>query len=230
MTRHRLSWFAAGLIAVALSLASAPVFAASVWQTPDGGTVEGSVPLCPDPTTAIAVPCNSSTASPGSEFQLSACSSGCTASLTVQNAAYAAGNSEGGLLTLTGAARINGGTGILSGLTIRSVGGSTNTVWVYAWSKHPVSTCTDKSAFALSASDKPYGIPGFPQSVTLGGAPGASFDTSTYGQVTVNSPLGHFVNQDTSLGTAIYLCLVTGGAVTPAATSDLSLIAGGVKD
>jgi hypothetical protein len=151
---------------------------------------------------------------------------GAVSAITVQNAAYSAGNSEGGLITLTGAARTNGGSGTLVNLRLKSNGGSTNTIWVYAWSKQPSTTCTDKSAFVSNNADSPYALPGFPISVTLSN-PG-SWETGTYGQLTgLNAP---FKNQDSSPGTALYFCLVTGGAVTPGSTSDLSLVADGFQD
>jgi len=156
----------------------------------------------------------------GYSFQLSP-------TITVQNAAYSAGNSEGGLITVTGAARTNGGSGVLMNLRMNSNGGSTNTGWIYAWSKTPSSTCTDKSAFVKNTADNAYAIPGFPQAFTLGAAPG-SWDTSTSAQlVGLNTP---FKNQDVSPGTAIYICIVTGASVTPAATTDLSLVVNGLQD
>lgn len=146
---------------------------------------------------------------------------------TVQNAAYAAGNSLGGLITVTGAARSNGGTGRLINVRIKSTSGATPTLWVYAWSKTPTSTCTDKSAFSSNAADSPYALPGFPQQVTLGGSPG-SFDASTYAQIQgVNAG---FKNQDSSPGTAFYMCMVVTGSLTPPTTSDYSEIVDGLQD
>lgn len=156
----------------------------------------------------------------GFDFQLAP-------TVTVQNAAYSAGYSEGGIITVTGAARTNGGSGIIDAVRLKSTGGSTNTIWVYAWSHSPAATCTDKAAYVASTSDQPYAIPGFPVAVTLGGAPG-SWDTATYAML--SNLVSNFKNQDSSPGTAVYLCLVTAGSVTPASTSDLSLIVGGVQD
>jgi hypothetical protein len=147
--------------------------------------------------------------------------------ITVQNAAYSAGNSLGGLVTVTGAARTNGGQGILNGVRLKSTGGSTNTVWIYAWSKTPAATCTDKSAYVPSTSDNPYALVGFPTSVVLGNSPGA-WDTATYAQL--SSLIANFTNQDTSPGTAIYMCFVTAGAVTPASTADLTMVASGMQN
>lgn len=146
--------------------------------------------------------------------------------ITVQNASYAAGNSEGGLLTVP-AARFVGSTGFVDAMRLKSAGASTNTVWIYGWSKAPASTCTDKSAFVSSAADNNFALPGFPITGTLGGSPGA-WDTATYAQFA--SLTANFDNQDTTPTKNIYLCIVTAGSVTPATTADLSLIIGGVQD
>lgn len=147
--------------------------------------------------------------------------------VTVQNASYAAGNSEGGLITMTGAARTNGGSGTLTNLRLKSTGGSLNTVWVYAWSKTPVATCTDKSAYVNSTTDAPYLLPGFPVQAVLGTAPGV-WDAYTYAQILgLNS---QFKNQDSSPGTSLFFCIVTAGAVTPPTTADLSFVGDGYQD
>ena len=148
------------------------------------------------------------------------------AALTVTASSYSAGYSEGGLQTITNAALTNGGTGTLANITLKSKGGATNTIWVYAFSKSPASTCTDHTAFSLSASDAPYMLPGFPQSVTLA-SPG-SWDTASYGTISPTNG-SQYVNQDGTPGKNIYLCFVTAGAVTPASTSDLALSAGGFQ-
>ena len=155
----------------------------------------------------------------GYEFQLSP-------TVTVQNAAYSAGNSLGGTITVTGAARTNGGSGMLNGLRIRSAGGSANAVWVYAVSKAPSWTCADKSAFVANAADAANALVGFPQSITLA-SPG-SWDTGSMASLT--NLVANFVNKDSSPGTAIYLCLVTAGSVTPATTGDLTLVVSGLQD
>ena len=156
----------------------------------------------------------------GYDFQLAP-------TVTVDAGAYATGDSVGGLITVTGAARTAGGSGILNGIRIKSAGGSTNTLWVYAWSKTPGATCTNNAAYVASAGDSAYSLVGFPTSVVLGGAPGA-WDTATAAQLT--ALIANFKNQDTSPGTAIYICLVTAGAVTPASTSDITINLSGMQD
>ena len=144
---------------------------------------------------------------------------------TVQASAYATGNALGGTQTLT-LARTNGGSGIITALMLQSKGGATNTVWIYAFQKSPASTCTDKTAFSLSSSDRPYLVPGFPQSVTLA-SPG-SWDAASYASVL--NLTSNFKNQDTTPGQSIYFCLVTAAAVTPASTTDLIFTVGLPQD
>jgi hypothetical protein len=144
---------------------------------------------------------------------------------TLQTAAYAAGAALGGTQTLA-LARTNGGSGIITSLMLQSKGGSTNTVWIYAFQKSPVSTCADKSAFSFSSADRPYLVPGFPQSVTLA-SPG-SWDTAS--EASVMNLTANFKNQDSTPGPWIYFCLVTAGSVTPATTSDLIFTVGLPQD
>ena len=147
--------------------------------------------------------------------------------LTVDAGAYAAGDALTDLITATGAARTNGGTGAIDAIDISSAGGSTNTIWIYAWDKQPAATCTKNAAFAPSATDNAYKLPGFPMSGTLT-TNGLSVDTRT--RIQLSGFVSNFDNQDSSAGTAIYFCLVTAGSVTPAATTDLSIVIGGLRD
>lgn len=156
-------------------------------------------------------------------FQL-ATGVGSNAAITVAASSHAAGVSEGGLITLSGASQSAGGNFTLGALSLSSAGGSTNAVWIYAWTKSPSATCTDNVTFAANSADKGYLLPGFPMQVTLGGAPG-SWDTRTFAQVTgLAIPA---LNQDATPTTNLYACLVTGASVTPASTSDLVLTASG---
>lgn len=140
--------------------------------------------------------------------------------ITVQAAAYSAGYSEGGLITAAFGDMLNG-PWTLSDFEIASAGGATNIVWVYGWSRAPSATCTDKATFVASALDNPYLLPGFPLKLTLGNAPGA-WDTKTYASsLNLNLPA---VTQDAAATRNAYFCIVTAGSVTPASTSDLSIV------
>lgn len=182
-----------------------------------------TAPAATDPAMVVALSSNSN--SVGGNVPLNAVTSG-QSSIVVQNAAYSAGNSEGGLIVVN-AARVAGGGAAINGIRIKSLGGSTNTIWLYGWSKTPTATCTDKAAYVANVADNPYAIPGFPIQVTLGGAPGA-WDTATYAQI--GPILSNFKNQDSSPGLQAYLCAVTAGSVTPASVSDLSMIVGVQQD
>lgn len=143
---------------------------------------------------------------------------------TVQNAAYAAGQSLGGLQTIS-IGSTNGLSGILTQITLGSKGGSTVGIVAYVWSKNPSNTtCTDKSNFVVSQTDNQYLIVS-PQLITPSLAVSAQ-DTTTYGSA--SNLVGNFVNG--SSNTNLYVCLLASASVTPATTTDLRLTIQGVKD
>lgn len=137
---------------------------------------------------------------------------------TVQNAAYAAGQSLGGLQTLTVST-----SGLFQQVQLLSKGGSVVGVWVYAWSKNPTSTtCTDKANFVVNASDNTNLIAQpFLVSLALGVS---AQDTTTYGQV-LNIAAPFTANS----GSSMYVCLLASAAVTPATTTDYQLIVSAVQ-
>ncbi len=145
------------------------------------------------------------------------------AQLTVQNAAYSASNAMGGTQTIA-LFRTAGAGARINTVTIQSKGGSTVGMTLYGTSRSPSWTCTDKSAFAESASDVLYRIPGFPLVLTPATAQGS---TTTYASAPIYQTLQ---NLDASPGTNAYFCLVANGSVTPASTSDLILTFGVIQD
>ena len=143
---------------------------------------------------------------------------------TVQNAAYAAGQSLGGLQTIS-IGSTNGLSGILTQIRVASKGGSTVGMVAYVWDKNPTNTtCTDKTNFVASQTDdqRLINVP-----ILLSPALSVSAqDTSTraqQGNLTAN-----FVNS--SSNTDLYLCLLANAAVTPATTTDLRINIQGIKD
>lgn len=143
---------------------------------------------------------------------------------TVQNAAYAAGQPLGGLLTIS-IGSTSGLSGILTQINIGSTGGSTANMEVYVWSKNPSNTtCTDKTNFVRSQADNQYLI-GSPQSITPALAVTAQ-DATTYGAAA--NLVMPFVNG--SSNTNLYVCILANAAVTPASTTDLRLNISGIKD
>lgn len=143
---------------------------------------------------------------------------------TVQNAAYAAGQSLGGLQTIS-IGSTNGLTGILDQIQIASNGGSTVAVVIYVWDKNPAATtCTDKSNFVGSQTDNEH-LVGNPVLLTPALSVSAQ-DTSTRAQA--SNLTDNFVNS--SSNTDLYICILANAAVTPATTSDYRLNIQGIKD
>ena len=133
----------------------------------------------------------------------------------VTASAYSANNAIGGLQTVSLFRSTTQPSGVLGQIGIASKGGLTATEAIYAFTKVPVSTCTDKAAFVLSSTDLPYLSPGFPVSVTPSTTAGT---TQTTAYFAINEPVS---NADTTATTNLYFCAVTTGTPTPASTTDL---------
>jgi hypothetical protein len=144
---------------------------------------------------------------------------------TVQNAAYSAGNGMGGVQTFSVFRNTTNPHAVLDQLQITSKGGSTVAMTVYAWTKSPSTTCADKSAMSYNTADNPYLVPGFPVVMTpavIGSGTTESFAQQA-GPYSAN-------NQDSTLTTNLYVCIVANATVTPASTSDLILSLAGIND
>jgi hypothetical protein len=143
---------------------------------------------------------------------------------TVQNASYAAGQSLGGLQTIS-IGSTNSITGVLSQIQLASKGGSVVASVVYVWQKNPASTtCTDKTNFVASQTDDQQLIVA-PQLLTPALSVSAQ-DTSTRASVT--NLAAPFVNGSTN--TNLYVCVLANATVTPGTTTDLRLNISGTKD
>lgn len=137
---------------------------------------------------------------------------------TVQNAAYSASNAIGAWQNIPIFGGVTKPGGIINYVSVASKGGSTTALSIYAFSRSSAnlsSTCTDKSAFSLANADLPYLIPGFPVTLTPATTQGTSV-TSASQAVVVST-----ANQDAARSQNIAVCVVVGGSVTPASTSDL---------
>lgn len=136
---------------------------------------------------------------------------------TVQNAAYASGNCIGGFNAVT-LARVNGGSGILDAVMVKSVGGGGETLTVYLFDANPTaSTCTDKSTFTLNAADSDKLI-ATPFALQLGVPTGTS---TTFAELT-NMVRMFIAGGSTASGVrTIYYALVSGSTFTPATTTDI---------
>jgi len=77
-----------------------------------------------------------------------------TPTITVDTAAYAAGDSIGGKITLTDAMRVSGGTGVLSGITLIDRANQKPALEIFLFESDPsAGTITDQSAFVFSTDD-----------------------------------------------------------------------------
>jgi hypothetical protein len=145
---------------------------------------------------------------------------------TVQNAAYASGNSLGGLQTVSffrlNAPNVAGG--VLDAILLASKGGATVAVTFYIFDKAPTATtCTDKTAFAFGGADVDK-LAVAPFTLTPAVTPGATITSAQLVQAT------SMRNKDTVPTANLYVCLVAGGAVTPASTTDLVFKLSGAID
>ena len=77
-----------------------------------------------------------------------------TPTITVDTAAYAAGDSIGGKITLTDAMRVSGGTGVLSGITLIDRANQKPALEIFIFDSNPAAaTITDQAAFVFSTDD-----------------------------------------------------------------------------
>lgn len=133
-----------------------------------------------------------------------------TNALTVTaSSAYTAGDSLGGLQTLSS---VGSHGGYLHTVSIFSASGDTAEADAFVFNANPsASTCTDKTAFALAAADAGKLLPGSPIAIT------SSFAAGT---PTVR------VAQNLAIpfaATTLYVCYVTRGTPTFSATTDTSV-------
>lgn len=213
------------LVALALCIPALPALAQTNWTTPGGANASGAVGMCLNASN-LAVPCSDPTAvaSPVSGnvggFDISP-----SFTPTVQNAAYSSGNAIGNLQTVTTAFRTTTRpTGILNNISVWSKGGATTPLTFYVFESNPsASTCTDKSAFVLGAADIAKLIPTTPPVLTPAVVGAGATATSASQQ----SPI---MVQNIESTTNLYICIVVGGTVTPATTTDLVYSIGIAQD
>lgn len=147
-----------------------------------------------------------------------------SSTLTVQAAAYAAGDIVGGKITLTGVvvSPLDRPTGIIHSVAITDKAGQDVDYDVVFFDTDPSNTTfTENSALTLSDTDLPT-IVGVAQ-VTTHVAFAASGVNILHG---ANIP---FKITDTSTN-ALYACVITRGAPTYASTSDVTLRIGVLQD
>lgn len=144
---------------------------------------------------------------------------------TVQNGSYTAGQSLGGLQTVS-VASTNSITGILDQIGYASKGGSTFAVVIYVWDTNPSgTTCTDKTNFVVSATDNQHLVGGAPILLTPAVVVSGQ-DTETYAAAT--NLTGNFTNGSTN--TNLYVCILANATGTPGSTTDIRFNIQGIKD
>jgi len=140
----------------------------------------------------------------------------------VQAAAYAPSQSVGGLITLTGSARIAGGSGLVQAVTAAFTSGSQPFLDVILFNANPTaSTLTDRSMVAIAAADaaKVVGVVQLTTAILLG-ATAPSFVQGELLAMPFKLPAG----------TALYACVVTRTAITPTGTADMILSVNVLQD
>lgn len=136
---------------------------------------------------------------------------------TLQTAAYVSGNGMGGLQTvpLFRNAYLSD-SGIMTGVQLYSQSGATTPITFYVFDTQPTATpCTDKSAFSLGAADIAK-LALQPFTLTPAATTGTTVSSA---QLVQTMSIG---NQDSTKARVVYVCLVAGGSVTPASTTDLT--------
>lgn len=134
--------------------------------------------------------------------------------LAVTAALYAAGNNVGGLLTLTNAMRVSGGSGLLQSLVIADHANQKAPLDVLLFSAPPAATFADKAAFpTLSVADDALVLTRISLLATDYATIGGSAFVSLRG-------LGIVVAAAAAAQT-LYAAINTSGTPTYAATTDL---------
>lgn len=144
---------------------------------------------------------------------------------TVTAGAYSSGQVMGGIITLTSILRLANGYGYLPAIGLRcKVTTFTGPVDAFIFSKNPSNgTYTDNATFNLNATDAAslLGVRHL-NDLTAGGTGPVSL-RAAYEPMPVS-------NTDTTPTSNLYVILVTRAAVTPASTSDISLVATADQD
>jgi hypothetical protein len=141
--------------------------------------------------------------------------------LTAANSSHVLGTAVGGLFQVP-IARIAGGAGDMSYLSIQSSAGDTTPLLVRAWDRKPTSTspnfaCTDNAAYSAgSPADDAHLLTGIPFTLTPIISTPSTGDAKTYASWAYVPPVS-FKNQDATPTQFIYVCLVATATFTPGA-------------
>jgi len=131
----------------------------------------------------------------------------------VQAAAYAAGQSIGGLLSFTYAAPVSGGAAIIQGVTVTFASGVVPLLDLVLFSAAPTGgTITDRAAVVIAPADlnKIIGVVHITDATLLGAA-----------APSVMQATAQVMPFDLASGTALYGVLIARGAATLGSTTDV---------
>lgn len=135
--------------------------------------------------------------------------------ITIDTAAYAAGDTIGGIVTVSGAVRVSGGTGILQQLTLTDMANQKPALDIRFFESSPShGTYTDNNATVLDAQD---------QAVALGRVSIGVGDWLATGSVATCTIRNIGIGLKAASGTSIYMVITaaTGSAPDFAAGTDL---------
>lgn len=130
---------------------------------------------------------------------------------TIQNVAYASGNSLGGLVALTLPRQASG---FIQSVSVQFIGGATTQVNAYLFDANPTgSTFTDNSTFTIASADEAKRINKSAISLTPAAAVGDTVTAAT---------LDNYAKPFNTTST-IWVAVVSTGTFTPASTTDLRI-------
>lgn len=144
--------------------------------------------------------------------------------LTVTAGAYSSGQSMGGLQTIKVFRTSTEFSWIFDNFQLISKGGATTALTIYTYDTKPIGTCSDTQAFSENAADIPNR---FMAPFVLTPAVVGVGSTTTTAQLT---QVVSGQNHDNPQSQNIYMCIVAGGPVTPASTTDLIGKISGAQD
>lgn len=138
--------------------------------------------------------------------------------ITVDTAAYAAGDTIGGIVTVTGAVRASGGTGIIQQIVLTDLANQKPALEIRFFDANPAAgTYTDNNATVLHATD---------QAKALGRITVATSDWLTTGSIATCTLRNIGLGIKAASGTSVFMVITAGGTSAPdfAAATDLLLL------
>jgi hypothetical protein len=138
---------------------------------------------------------------------------------------HAAGDAIGGWQTVAFFRSAVNKTGLLSNVLVTSVGGTTQPITFYIYTKNvtATSTCTDNAAFVETDADAAFRAVA-PFTISPAAVVGS---TKTGGSYPLAAAL---VNEDTVASANLYVCMVAGAPISPTTTTDISYKLSGIQD